>query len=192
MDKEILESIQHVKNISKKKVTAEKIFTHIRKKELEITLDELVETLDTMVKDGVINESGSSKNKTYLIRDESDSSIIVPNTQDDSETLQRPNIVLEETNFEHDKSTEENSATVLTETVLDEINNLKKFQVDVESKLCLLEDAIISGKEQPKDLSDDKTSAFVVNILKDRISSLENQLKSKDTIIDFLTQQLLL
>ena len=31
----------------------------------------------------------------------------------------------------------------------------------------------------------------MVNVLKDRISSLENQLKSKDAIIEYLTKQLL-
>ena len=32
MENEILESIKHIKNISKKKVTVEKIFTNIKKK----------------------------------------------------------------------------------------------------------------------------------------------------------------
>ena len=174
MDKEILESIQHVKNISKKKVTAERIFTHIKKKVSTINLEELIEALNTMVKDGVINESGNGASISYGIRDDSDS-LIIPETQDNSNTSERPEIILEETNLEYEKSTEENIDTVLSETILDEIKILKKFQVDVESKLCQLEDAIISGKEHPKNQINN-TSEFVVNLLKDRISSLESQL----------------
>ena len=34
MENEILESIKHIKNISKKKVTIGKIFTNIKKKEI--------------------------------------------------------------------------------------------------------------------------------------------------------------
>ena len=49
MDNEILESIKHIKNISKKKVTADKIFTNIKKKDSSISFDELLEILDTMV-----------------------------------------------------------------------------------------------------------------------------------------------
>ena len=53
-------------------------------------------------------------------------------------------------------------------------------------KLSLLEDAIISGKYSFKeDTSDNNTSRFAINILKDRISSLEDEIKSKDAIIAF-------
>ena len=62
MDNEILESIKHIKNISKKKVTADKIFTNIKKKDSSISFDELLEILDTMVKDGIIlYENGMDK-----------------------------------------------------------------------------------------------------------------------------------
>ena len=56
-------------------------------------------------------------------------------------------------------------------------------------KLSLLEDAIISGKYSFKEDTSDKNTS--INILKDRISSLEDEVKSKDAIIAFLTQQLL-
>ena len=56
MDNEILESIKHIKNISKKKVTADKMFTNIRKEDSSISFDELLEILDTMVKDGILHE----------------------------------------------------------------------------------------------------------------------------------------
>ena len=74
--------------------------------------------------------------------------------------------------------------------ILNEIKGLKKFQAEVKSKLCLLEDIIIAEKEA-KEITND-SSGFIVNVLKDRISSLENELKSKDAIIEYLTKQLLL
>ena len=61
MDNEILESIKHIKNISKKKVTADKIFTNIKKKDSSISFDELLEILDTMVKDSILHENGMDK-----------------------------------------------------------------------------------------------------------------------------------
>ena len=67
MDNKILESIKHIKNISKKKVTADKIFTNIKKKDSSIRFDELLEILDKMVKDGILHENGMDKSKTYMI-----------------------------------------------------------------------------------------------------------------------------
>ena len=75
------------------------------------------------------------------------------------------------------------------DNILNEIKSFKKFQGAVDSKLCLLEDTIIAGKEA-KEITND-SSGFIVNVLKDRISSLQNELKSKDAIIEYLTKQLL-
>ena len=73
--------------------------------------------------------------------------------------------------------------------ILNKIKSFKIFQAEVEIKLCLLEDTIIAGKEA-KEITND-SSGFIVNVLKDRISSLENELKSKGAIIECLTKQLL-
>ena len=188
MDNEILESIKHTKNISKKKVTADKIFTNIKKKDSSISFDELLEILDTMLKDGILHENGMDKSKTYMILENADS-VFVPDTQDASNTSdENPEIILEETNLE-EKSRQEDISSTQSDKILNEIKNFKKFQADVENKLSLLEDAIISGKcSFKKDTSDNNTSCFAINILKDRISSLEDEVKSKGA---FLTQQLL-
>ena len=191
MDNEIWESIKHIKNISKKKVTADKIFTNIKKKDSSISFDELLEILDTMVKDGILHENGMDKSKTYMIPENADS-VFVPDTQYASNTSdENPEIILEETNLE-EKSRQEDISSTQSDKILNEIKNFKKFQADVQNKLSLLEDAIISGKYSFKeDTSDNNTSRFAINILKDRISSLEDEVKSKDAIIAFLTQQLL-
>ena len=69
-----------------------------------------------------------------------------------------------------------------------EIKKFKYIQESVESRLCLLGDQIISSKTS---FLNSDTSGFIVTILKDRISSLEGQLKSKDAVIEYLTKQLL-
>ena len=98
---------------------------------------------------------------------------------------------MEETNLE-EKSRQEDISSTQSDKILNEIKNFKKFQADVQNKLSLLKDAIISGKYSFKeDTSDNNTSRFAINILKGRISSLEDEVKSKDAIIAFLTQQLL-
>ena len=119
-------------------------------------------------------------------------SVFVPDTQDASNTSdENPEILLEETNLE-EKSRQEDISSTQSDKILNEIKNFKKFQADVQNKLSLLEDAIISGKYSFKeDTSDNNTLRFAINILKDRISSLEDEVKSKDAIIAFLTQQLL-
>ena len=188
MDNEILESVKHIKNISKEKVTADKIFTNIKKKDSSISFDELLEILETMVKDGILHENGMDKSKTYMIPENADS-VFVPDTQDVSNTSdENPEIILKETNLE-EKSRQEDISSIQSDKILNEIKNFKKFQADVQNKLSLLEDAIISGKYSFKEDTSDKNTS--INILKDRISSLEDEVKSKDAIIAFLTQQLL-
>ena len=168
MDNEILESIKHIKSISKKKVAADKIFTNIKKKDSSTSFDELLEILDTVVQDGILHENGMDKSKTYMIPENADS-VFVPDTQDASNTSdENLQITLEETNLE-EKSRQEDISSTQSDKILNEIKNFKKFQADVENKLSLLEDAIISGKYYfREDTSDNNTSCFAINILKDR------------------------
>ena len=54
------------------------------------------------------------------------------------------------------------------DNVLNKIKSFKKFEVEVKSKLCLLEDTIIAGKEASKETTNDLLR-FIVNVLKERI-----------------------
>ena len=65
--------------------------------------------------------------------------------------------------------TQENT-NVNHDNILNEIKSFKKIQRDVESKLCLLEDAFIAGKKASNEITND-SSGLIVNTLKDRISS---------------------
>ena len=147
MENEILESIKHTKNTSNKNVTVEKIFTNIKKRNLAITYEDLQHISDKMVIDNILHESGSGVSRTYLMPEDTEK-ILVPDTQgissNSNNNLLTENITLEETNLEQSIQEETN---VNHNNILNEIRSFKKFQVEIDSKLCLLEDIIIAGKE---------------------------------------------
>ena len=57
MENEILESIKHVKNISKKKATIEKIFSYVKKRNVDITNEEVEQILDGMITSNLLVEN---------------------------------------------------------------------------------------------------------------------------------------
>ena len=120
-----------------------------------------------MVIDNILHENGSVVSRAYLIPEDPDK-ILVPDMQDISSKSNNnwltENIILEETNL--DQSRPEHTS-VSHDNILNEIKSFKKFRAEVESKLCLLEDTIIAGKEAKKITND--SSRFIVNVLKDRI-----------------------
>ena len=126
MENEILESIKHIKNISKKKVTVEKIFTNIKKRNLTITYEDLQHIFDKMVIDNILHESGSGVSRTYLIPEDTEK-ILVPDTQgissNSNNNLLTENIILEETNLE--QSIQED--TNVNHNILNEIRSSKKI-----------------------------------------------------------------
>ena len=101
-----MESIKHIKNISKKKVAVEKIFTNIKKRNLTILYEDLQHILDKMVIDNILHKSGSGVSRTYLIAEDPDK-ILVLDTQgissNSNNNLLTQNIILEETNLEQSK-----------------------------------------------------------------------------------------
>ena len=50
MERDIIDNIKYIKNISKKKVTSEKIFTNIKKKYPNFNQEDIKKILDDMVK----------------------------------------------------------------------------------------------------------------------------------------------
>ena len=187
MENEILESIKHIKNVSKKKATIENIFSYVKKRNVDITNEEVEQILDGMITSNLLVENGKGASRSFLIPEE----VIVPDTQEipnsPNNNISTENMKMNETILEPPN---QESADNIYENILIEIKNFKKFQDDVEKKFCSLEDAIIESKDASRE-SMDNSSGLVVNILKDRISCLESELKSKDTIIEFLTKQLL-
>ena len=64
MENAILESIKQSKNISKKKVRVEKIFTDIKKRNLTIIFEDLKHIFDKMVIGNILHESGSGVSRS--------------------------------------------------------------------------------------------------------------------------------
>ena len=111
-----------------------------------------------MAKYYILHETESGESITYLIVEDPDS-VFVPDTQDifnisNSNLFNGDQeITLEEANLEHEKSTQEDISLTSSDNILNEIKSFEKFLADVEYKLCLLEDAIISDKVATKEIS---------------------------------------
>ena len=74
------------------------------------------------------------------------------------------------------------------------ISLFEESQVSVEKKLLEPETTIVSaciGETPPQNNITRNSSISVINILKDRISFLENELSKKDTIINYLSNELI-
>ena len=82
-----------------------------------------------------------------------------------------------------------NENIILEKTILDWST---KEDTNINHGNILNEDTILAGKEA-KEITKiaNNLSEFTVRVLKDGIISLENELKSKDAIIEYLTKQLM-
>ena len=92
-----------------------------------------------MIIDNILKECGSDVSRTYQILQDSDKG------------------------FAHDAqdiSSNSNNNLLAENMVLEETNFLKKIQVDVESKLCLLDDAIVAGKQASKEIANDSLEFY--------------------------------
>ena len=147
------------------------------------------------MKDDILHESRSGELIAYLILENPDS-VFVPDTQvsstiTESNLFNRNREMIFAKNLYCVKSTREDINLATSDNILNEIENFKKFQADVDSKLCLFEDSIGSGIMVSKEKLNDNTSGVIFNTLKATNSSLESELKLKDPIIEYLTMPLL-
>ena len=98
----MLESIKHIKNISKEKVTVEMIFTNNKKRNLTINCEDL-QHIYKKVNYDISHKSGSGVSRTHLIPEDPEK-VLVLDTQEISRKwnnlLLTQNIILEETNLE--------------------------------------------------------------------------------------------
>ena len=121
MEKEIVESIKHIKK-SKKRLQLTR-YLKTSKKNSTIPFNDLIKTLDTMAKYYILHESESGESITYLIVEDPDS-VFVPDTQDifnisNSNLFNRDQeITLEEANLEHEKSTQEDISLTSSDNIL--------------------------------------------------------------------------
>ena len=130
MEKEIVESIKHIKK-SKKRLQLTR-YLKTSKKNSTIPFNDLIKTLDTMAKYYILHESESGESITYLIVEDPDS-VFFPDTQDifnisNSNLFNRDQeITLEEANLEHEKSTQEDISLTSSDNILNEIKSFEKL-----------------------------------------------------------------
>ena len=111
--------------------------------------------------------------------------------EDEPNFSEMKNPIIDETNTTVDNTQKDENLDVL----LKDMKSFKEFRDSVESRLHRMEDAVIANSNTQKAslLSDNGTEAssgFVVNLLKETILFLENELKQKDSVIKFLTKKL--
>ena len=74
MESELLNAVNYIKNISKKKVTFAKIEAFMRKKELFTCKEDLDNIIDSFIENGLIQVRGDGENAGFKIADEVNSS----------------------------------------------------------------------------------------------------------------------
>ena len=111
--------------------------------------------------------------------------------EDEPNFSEMKNPIIDETNTTVDNTQKDENLDVL----LKDMKSFKEFRDSVESRLHRMEDAVIANSNTQKasllsDNSTEASSGFVVNLLKETILFLENELKQKDSVIKFLTKKL--
>ena len=98
MKTEILNIISHIKNVSKKRVTNERIKSELRKKDMLIGEKDFEMAIDNLMSRNKLELRGNDTNKMYFITTHQDDTILVPQTQESDDengvnenTIQLPN-----------------------------------------------------------------------------------------------------
>ena len=153
--------------------------------------------IEEVVKENVVRIVLFNGKNSYRIVENGENTMIVPETQlNDTQ--------LNDADTREDISEERNALTI-EETIVgtpahmlnDEIISTleKKFEAfseSIESGLFNIEAQIIGARDSCIEKIDDDNSdnAFRLNLLKNRISKLEGQIREKDAVINFLSNQL--
>ena len=80
MENEILNIISHIKNVSKKSVTDERIKSGLRKKDMLIREKDFETAIGNLVSSNKLELRGNGTNKLYFITTHRDDTILVPQT----------------------------------------------------------------------------------------------------------------
>ena len=193
MEDKILNCVNYIKNISKQKVTSERIFLYMKKNDESVNEEEIQKAIATLISLKSHEERGIGT-KSYFIPSFSDN-VLAPQTQimdeDEPNFSEMKNAIIDKaSNIVDNTQKDENLDGLLMNMKI-----FKEFRDSVESRLHRMEEAILakSNVQKASLLSDNSTEASsgsVVYLLKERIVFLENELKHKDTVIAFLTKKL--
>ena len=155
MENEILQAINHIKDISRKKVTLGKIEAFTEKNNTEVSTNEL-NNIENMVTNGIIIKKGENKHASYSYPEQSKLREEVADiteisqreqTEEDFEQgFEETQIIPEEDTSQKSAvhQTTENKDTENLSVLEKEIDSLKLFQETVEKKLFNLEKIVVS------------------------------------------------
>ena len=126
------------------------------------------------------------RNKSYTVPDFTDDTVLAEKTQDtDEDATKTPSHnnenLIEEMQLQDERYEVTDKDITETCDIATKFKLFEEFQVSVEKKLLTRGCYSISGN----------SSISVINILKDRISILENELSTKASIIDCLSNKLI-
>ena len=208
MESELLNALNYIKNISKKKVTFAKIEAFMRKKELFTCKEDLDNIIDSFIENGLIQVRGDGENTAFQIADKVNISQIPPSPEsiDSKENTEKNRI---QQNEEKDCTTMEtfkykpsamNEKSLLqlantTPAQLIELNTFNEVAMaprQPEGMNTTNKRVATSWQRQQCDLMGvgNKGDCFVFDLFKNRISQLEKEISKKDEIISLLTEQL--
>ena len=178
MEDKLLDCIKHIKEISKQKVTFDRIISYLKKNGGTTNHDEIQQILDKLISENRVEV----RVKSYFISTTVDTGL-VPETQLTDELEEENNTfitpLVEET--VHSDTTQKDE---MLQYIPDEVKKFRIFQDSVENKLYRMEEAIISNASAQKyspnfPENTSNCSELVLNIFKERVSFLENEIKKR-------------
>ena len=232
MGDQIILGIIHIKSVSKRKVTTDRIRAHLLRTDDDNKDDWSIGKLESMLSDLMDQNIIELIGDTYKIKQRQEHTLtdniqvesitmMVPETQNNThiiiifilyiihipEMLKLPELtsaIFRETQKTPDtsleiphtpkrplKPTEQDAThnfTSFQNIFIKELEAIKNFTKSVESKFEELEKAMI-GLSEPKASNCNESSSLTVELLKNRVSTLEKLLIGKDAIKNFLLKQ---
>ena len=142
MEDKILNCVNYIKNISKQKVTSERIFLYMKKNDESVNEEEIQKTIATLISLNRLEERGIGT-KSYFIASLSDK-VLAPQTQimDEGEPnfSEMENPIVDKANNIVDDTQKDESPDGL----LMDMKSFKEFHDSVERRLYRMEEAIIA------------------------------------------------
>ena len=145
MKSELLNAVNYIKNISKKKVTFAKIEAFMRKKELFTCKEDLDTIIDSFIENDLIQVRGDGENAAFQIANKINSSQISPSPEsinDCTENTEENQIRQNKKKYCATMETFKYDPSVMNEKldwIYAEIEKIKELQAVVESKFTKLE-----------------------------------------------------
>ena len=181
MEDKWLDCLKCIKEISKQKVTFDRIISYLKKNEEITNHDEIQQILDKLISENWIEVRG----KSYFLSTTVGSVLILEiqltgEVEEENNTFITP--LVEE--ILHPDTTQKDE---ILQSILDELKKFRSFQDSVENKLYRMEEAIISNASAQKYSPNfpgntSNCSEIVLNILKERVSFLENEIRKKGNV----------